>query len=339
MKGRAKGKVIGVISIVLLVSVIFMTIFSCVEEEDEMVVTQRSLDIIQMMSMEKENESMGITDETAGIKAEESSLETFYIIMSGPLPMRGISLAEDTDSGLIVCGAVIETESQEEDIILANISRFGEMQWVRTYDRPGLERVEKIVLDDQNNIFVVGWLESNNETIDGFLMKTDPLGNLEWFKTYGDTGTDYLYSLNRTNDGFILAGSSSSYSPAAPWIVRTDSEGIQLWYKCFQISSQSSFYDVKQTSDGGFIMTGGTTSGTPPDYEESARSLLKTDSNGNQQWLSTFMSSGNHYPPTYARSVLETPEGHFVSCGSYESIQSESTRSYLWTVDHNGDLL
>ena len=53
--------------------------------------------------------------------------------------------------------------------------------------------------------------ETNRGAGDYWIVKIDPLGNIEWQKTLGGSSEDYLFSIDQTDDnGFIIGGMSIS---------------------------------------------------------------------------------------------------------------------------------
>jgi hypothetical protein len=66
-----------------------------------------------------------------------------------------------------------------------------------------------------------------------YLIKTDSFGNLQWNKTYGETGLDEARDLIQTSDGgyalcavTITQGASVDF-----WLIKTDEEGDIQWDK------------------------------------------------------------------------------------------------------------
>ena len=101
---------------------------------------------------------------------------------------------------------------------------------------------------------------------DGWLIKTDVNGNMQWNKTYGGTADDSLQEIVLTTDGgFAIAGKTRSFGAGNldMWLVKTDSYGNVQWSKTFGGPLDDSGPDdnhVRQTADGGYVIAGTTTS-------------------------------------------------------------------------------
>ena len=81
---------------------------------------------------------------------------------------------------------------------------------------------------------------------------------------------------------------------------------------------------VQQTTDGGFILAGSTTS-----YDEGGDCyLVKTDTQGNEEWSRTF--GGLH--PESAQSVQQTTDGGFILAGYIHSYNHDSYPDEIYIV-------
>jgi len=119
--------------------------------------------------------------------------------------------------------------------------------------------------------------------LDYFLWKMDESGRMEWQKTFGGPGSDYLYSVGLTKEGgFILGGASASFDslpagghgaqePKAEdngdkkepgfgnmdyWILKIDPEGKEEWQVTLGGIGNDQLQSIQQTPDGGFIVGG-----------------------------------------------------------------------------------
>ncbi len=115
--------------------------------------------------------------------------------------------------------------------------------------------------------------QDNKGDLDYWIWKMDEKGELDWQKSFGGSGTDFLQSIALTNDGgFILAGISSSpksfdkktnaIGDADFWIIKLDANGNELWQKTIGGQAQEKVQSIRQTADGGYII-GGSSSSDP----------------------------------------------------------------------------
>jgi hypothetical protein len=118
------------------------------------------------------------------------------------------------------------------------------------------------------------------------LIKTDSNGSKQWIKTYCDGEVCDGMSVDQTADsGFIISGTTiSSYFPKAS-LIKTDEDGSQSWFETYNILDTSLATKAIETSDGGFLVTGDAASIMDP-YSV-YMFVLKTDQNGNVQWVET----------------------------------------------------
>ena len=84
---------------------------------------------------------------------------------------------------------------------------------------------------------------------------------------------------------------------------------------------------IQETIDGGYVFTGSTGSG---DYNEAW--LIKTDSQGNEDWNQTF--GGGNYDR--GNSVQQTNDGGYIITGEISSSGNGSSDVLLIKTDHNG---
>ncbi|MGB9938684.1 FIMAH domain-containing protein [Methanosarcina sp.] len=116
------------------------------------------------------------------------------------------------------------------------------------------------------------------------------------------------------------------------WVVKTDSEGEEEWNKTFGGQRIDDLRYVQETSDGGYIFAGRTDSFGAG---KSDAWLIKTDSNGNEEWNRTFGGISNER----AYSVQETTNGGYVLvCGTPTYVSSIDTHTaFLIKTDSSGN--
>ena len=148
---------------------------------------------------------------------------------------------------------------------------------------------------------------------DLLLMKTDSLGNLQWTKSWGGSSSDFTATIRQTADGGYLMSATTYTFSSQPgtnsdwWIFRFDANCDTLWTRIVNNTGNDRMYDAIETSDGsilgcGWVSTGGYALGTIRKFSATG-TLIHTFSLG---------SAGN----SFAQSVVELPNGHYMLVGS-----------------------
>lgn len=172
--------------------------------------------------------------------------------------------------------------------------------------------------------------EGNNGDLDYWIWKMDEKGDLDWQKNFGGSGSDFLQSIDLTNDGgFILAGASNSGKSFDKldeaigindfWIIKLNAKGAQEWQKTIGGYGQEKLHSIEQTRDGGYILGGTSTSGKSGDKTDESFGnedcwIVKLDSKGKIEWQKSY---GGKYVDEL-RSIEQTVDGGFI-VGAYSN--------------------
>jgi len=155
-----------------------------------------------------------------------------------------------------------------------------------------------------------------------------------WTRTFGGNELENINDVIITDDDeYVIVGRTFSYGDGIDdvWLIKTNSNGDSLWTKCFGGSESDAGQSIQQTTDGGYIITGSTSSfGQPtPIGISSDVWLIKTDSNGTEEWNQTFGGSSNDG----GSSVQQTTDGGYIITGyQYVVVDSIDFFINLWLI-------
>jgi hypothetical protein len=170
----------------------------------------------------------------------------------------GWSVQQTSDGGYIVAG------NTRDDIFVVKTDSLGDSLWTKTYFSASWEHSYSIQQTSGGGYVIAGVTYSFGPPgANVYLIKTDPLGDTLWTKTYGGLSDDYGRSVLQTSDGgYVVAGYTNSFgadSSDVYWF-KTDSLGNILWTRIYGGDHYDFGYSIQHTSDGGFIIVGETRS-------------------------------------------------------------------------------
>jgi hypothetical protein len=226
------------------------------------------------------------------IKTDEEGKPLWNLTYGGADWDVGYCVRQTMDGGYIVAGCTRSLGSGDWDALLLRVNAEGMVVWNRTYG--GLyEDGGWFVQEDEEGGFILAGYRTvvRGELADAWLIRTDKEGEMLWSLVYGGEDDDWLFSVQRIREGYILAGSTGSFGAGDYdyWLMKVDEEGRMLWNKTYGGSGREIAWLVESTRDGGYILVGGTTSFGSGDWDVW---LLKTDRDGNPQWNATYGGEG-----------------------------------------------
>ncbi len=177
----------------------------------------------------------------------------------------------------------------------------------------------------------VGYTESYGKgKKDIFLVKSNGMGEVQWSKTYGESGDDIGWNLATTSDsGFVITGSTDSYNKDGDAIViKTDKNGKVEWSRTMASDSVEDGYNVIQSFySKGYYVTGYVKNDSLGDQ----CFLAKLGSSGNVRWYKAFGSPGDDE----AYGLTEDGRGNVVVTGqtTYDSVVNGGLTGSAGTSD------
>jgi len=220
-------------------------------------------------------------------------------------------------------------------IPLNNASAKPSTKWIKTFDGTSDDEIFSVIEGNDFGYILAGTTNSSGfGQYDGWIIKTDSSGVMEWNQTYGGLFNDGFYSLVTTSDGgYALAGytNSSGLGKEDAWLVKVDSQGNLDWSKTFGGSESDFARSLVTTSDGGFMLACETNSS---DSKETDIWLIKVDSSGSLEWNQTYGGSGFEFVST----IIETNDGGYLLASSTTSFGTGDTDVWLIKINSIGDV-
>ena len=244
------------------------------------------------------------------------------------------SIQQTSDGGYITIGTIfIGSCCLGGKSLVLKLDSEGNIEWEKTYDGAvlrlnssgGVELVKSFnsgssdfkavpssIQETSDGGFIVAgiMIQYSTNSIDAWLLKLDPAGNIEWQKSYASYLSDVFESIQQTTDGgYLVTGSTGIGGGSNPdaWLLKLDSDGNVEWQKSYGGADTDLAHSIQQTPDGGYIMLVETYSfggGADP-------WLFKLNSDGIIEWEKVYLG-GFGFPIGF----LQTSDGGYIVAGS-----------------------
>lgn len=209
--------------------------------------------------------------------------------------------------------------------------------WMKTFGGLGFDLGWSVQQTTDEGYIITGDIDSyGTRSGDVWLIKTDANGHKVWDTSFGGANTEEGYSVQQTTDGgYIITGDTGSFGAGSYdfWLIKTDDNGNEQWNRTFGGANTDLGYSGQQTRDGGYILTG--IAGVTHVGDGNADVwLVKTDTNGIEQWNRTF---GGINTDDGGWSVQQTNDAGYIITGFSYSFGAGLCDIWLVKTDDNGN--
>jgi hypothetical protein len=197
---------------------------------------------------------------------------------------------------------------------------------------------------------------SNNHGViysDFWVIKFGAEGNMQWQKTIGANGIEFLRAMAATDDGGCIIGGETTSDISGDkmeasrggtdiWVVKLDSIGNIQWDKTIGGSGNDVCEAIVQTKDKSYVIGGASTSDISGDKSENCSGdfdiwVIKLDGSGKILWDKTL--GGNSFE--FCGGIEAASDGGVVVCGNTASDKLKgnkdgSSLADCWLVKLNG---
>jgi len=239
------------------------------------------------------------------------------------------------DGGFALAGSTKSYGAGDSDVWLVKRDASGAKEWYKTFGGDAWDVASSVISAGDGGFVLVGSTQSyGHGDTNGWLIKTDADGNLEWSRSYGGAQEDMTVSAIRATDGgLVLAGATHSYGVGNgdAWLIKTDANGDPQWDRTYGATGVDVANCVAQAQDGGYFLVGWTTSYGSGDSDAW---LIKTDEHGEREWDKRYGIQG---VDDDASCVVATHDGGCALVGSTQSHGSRGQDAWLIKVDAYGN--
>lgn len=282
------------------------------------------------------------------VKVDTAGVRQWHKAYGGSMDESATTILPTSDGGYIVAASTnsndgdISFSQLRTDVWILKLNSKGDIEWQKNYGGKGDDEVSTIIATRDGGYLFGGKTNSKDGDVtanrgadDGWLVKINARGSVEWQKTYaGRILNDGVNAVRQTPDGgYIVAAFASSMGNDVQefkgvqdfWIFKTDSRGEIQWQKAYGGRQRDIPYDIQLTGDGGYVVAGSSQSvdfdvpdkrGRFDDYW-----LVKISGSGELQWQKTFGGSRNEI----AYSVIQTRDGGYLVAGAASSADGDVT--------------
>ena len=226
---------------------------------------------------------------------------------------KATSAAETSDGGYLVAGSSNPDGTPYKLPLIMKLNSAGNELWeeiiccLDIIDNPAMS-----ITADGGFVIAANAVNPDTSSINAWIIKFDSTASIQWQKMYGGTQNDYAYWIEQTTDnGFIVAGSSSSFGAGNEdyWVFKLDASGSMQWQKTYGSSGNDVATSIQQTTDGGYIVGGNTTSFMSDNNQNFW--VIKIDSSGNAQWQKLYTLNS----VDFLTSIRQVTDGGYIAAG------------------------
>ena len=171
---------------------------------------------------------------------------------------------------------------------------------------------------------------------DLWILKLDSFGDIEWQKTIGENGMDFLTSVAQTSDGGYIVGgylypNATGNITADYWVIKLNSVGTVQWQNKIGGNNEDVLKDITQTTDGGYILGGYSWSNATGDKTENSNGdydywVVKLNNSGSIEWQNTIGGFGRDQ----LNAIEQTSDGGYILGGwSRSNISGDKSENII----------
>lgn len=250
-------------------------------------------------------------------------------------PYAGIH--EVKDGGYIVAGFTMASTYGTHVYWVLKLSSKGDIEWQRTYgDENEADYPYCIQLTSDGGYIIAGITWSFGAgACDIWILKLTSYGDIEWQRTYGGSGDDWVCeSIHQTGDGgYIVGGSTTSFGAGSYdfWVLKLAANGDIEWQRTYGGKDSEYAFSIHPTEDGGYII-GGYTETHGAGHRDGW--ILKLSAAGNVEWQRTYGGEAGEI----CAVIYPTHDGGYIFASGTSSFGGGGKDIWIVNLNKHGDI-
>ncbi|UPW00390.1 PKD domain-containing protein [Halorussus gelatinilyticus] len=179
----------------------------------------------------------------------------------------------------------------------------------------------------------VGWSNSSTDGAhDGYVAMLDRAGETKWERSYGGSGVDRIFDVERVEDGYLLAGMSAEESGGAwdGWLLKIGPDGEKRWSKTYGEAGPDEFWSLAKSGDRIYV------SGFSDERGNAEAWAMELTEGGDTVWSETYDTQRAN-TDEYVNSIFVTDGGDLLMTGTTTSDRVDPADAWVLKVNGDGD--
>lgn len=180
--------------------------------------------------------------------------------LSGSHQERFLNVANTADGGYILCGQnqnAVDSNSMGDAFVM-KLDANKNHEWARSYGRNSADKAIDVKQLDDGGYLVLGETYTNMG-MSIFLIRTNPIGDTIWTKTYANEYyyRHYALEIDIADDGdyMVLAYFRDIEDGGATYLMKVSKDGNVLWAKMYSQATSLNGYGMCKANGGYMILT------------------------------------------------------------------------------------
>jgi len=245
------------------------------------------------------------------------------------------------NGNVVMLGGLMDSSVQHTYFYLIKTDSLGNKIWEKYFGQLPYWYFPYSFACTSDKGYIIGGEHSLNDydTNDPILIKTDSLGNEEWFLNIGSDYLDFGAIVDTSSDGNIIAG--TAIADSAPYydnsyrritVIKLKNSGTVVWSKKYGRSYlDTRIWSIKSLPDGRIISTGSKKTDYPANPDILSW-ILCTNSEGDSLWYREYSLLNAEYSINHLYDITPTADNGFIACGYVYPVSPDTGTQDTWVL-------